>query len=316
MPDLVTIGETCVVLVAKSGGPLRYATEFERRIGGAESTVAVGVARLGHSAGWFSRVGDDEFGSYVVGVMRSEGVNADQVDVAAGGQTGVFFRENRTAGSSQVFYYRSNSAFTSLSPQDLNENYIASSKILHFTGITPSLSPSCLATTERAVDIAKAHSVKIVFDLNYRAKIWSAEEARPCFEKFMKKADHVLAGREDLFKLTGIAGRQEQMDYLMRLDLASVILKSGSDGTTLIDSNGMEHIPAIPVDKVVDRFGVGDAFAAGFITALIRNAPQAEAISLGNKVAGWSIRLPGNIESLPNTDELASMDNALEVANR
>ena len=65
MPDLVTLGETCVALVAKSRGPLRYATEFERRPGGAESTVAAGVARLGHGAGWMSRLGRDEFGDSI-----------------------------------------------------------------------------------------------------------------------------------------------------------------------------------------------------------------------------------------------------------
>ena len=162
----MTIGETCVVLVAKSGGPLRYSAEFERRPGGAESTVAVGVARLGHSAGWVSKLGDDEFGKYVLNVMRGEQVDTSCVSITSSSQTGVFFRENRASGPSTVYYYRKNSAFSTIAPEDLNEDYISSAKILHLTGITPGLSRSARETVERAVEIAVANGVQIVLDFH------------------------------------------------------------------------------------------------------------------------------------------------------
>jgi len=197
VPDLVTLGETCVALVARSRGPLRYATEFERRPGGAESTVAAGVARLGHGAGWMSRLGRDEFGAYVLGVMRSEGVDTAAVRVDPHARTGVFFRDNRADGRSSVIYYRKHSAFAGFGPDDLDADYIASARILHLTGITPGLSPSCRAATLRAVEIARANGVAVVFDPNYRAAVWPPEEARPCIEDLMLRADHVLAGRPD-----------------------------------------------------------------------------------------------------------------------
>lgn len=316
MPELVTIGETCAVLVAKSAGPLRYSVEFERRLGGAESTVAVGVARLGCTAGWISRVGDDEFGQYVTGVMRSENVDVEHVSVVEDGQTGVFFRENRSGGNSAVFYYRSNSAFTTLSPAELDEDYIASARILHLTGITPGLSASCRATVERAIDIAKSAGVTTVFDLNYRAKIWSPEEAKTCFENILTKTDCLLAGKEDVFKLTGLATQAEQLEYLLDLKLSSVVLKCGADGTSFANAGSVDHVASLPVDQVCDRFGVGDAFAAGYIVGTLRDMSQRQSVELGNKVAGWSIRLPGNIESLPSSAEIASLKNALDVTQR
>jgi 2-dehydro-3-deoxygluconokinase len=74
-PFVITLGETMVALVAEEAGPLRYASRFQRRAAGAESNVAIGLARLGVSAGWVSRLGDDEFGHYVCTAVRGEGVD-------------------------------------------------------------------------------------------------------------------------------------------------------------------------------------------------------------------------------------------------
>jgi len=316
MPDLVTFGETCVVLVSKSAGPLRYSSEFERRIGGAESTVAVGVARLGYSAGWISRLGDDEFGAYIAGQMRSENVDIENVKYSDNAQTGVFFRENRANGRSSVFYYRKDSAFSDFSPEDINEAYIASARILHLTGITPALSPSCRAAVEHAIDIAKANNVTVVFDPNYRSKIWEPSEARNCLEHLMQRADHVLAGHEDLAKLAGLNTDKECTKYLHDLGVSSVILKLGREGALLSTNDDVERIGGYLLENPVDRFGVGDSFAAGFNVGLLEGRSTRESIILGNAVAGWSIRLPGNIEALPDWNDLRELQNGEEFVAR
>jgi 2-dehydro-3-deoxygluconokinase len=309
MPDLVTLGETCVVLVAKTAGPLRYSAEFERRLGGAESTVAVGVSRLGYSTGWMSRLGNDEFGAYIIGQMRGENVNVDHVHLSDNAQTGVFFRENRVNGRSSVYYYRKDSAFANFSPEDLDEDYIASARILHLTGITPGLSVSCRAAVERAIDIAKANKVPVVFDPNYRSKIWKSSEAQECLENLMTRADHVLAGQEDLVKLTGLSNEKECMGYLHDLGITSVILKLGRNGALLSTEDGVERISGYLMENPVDRFGVGDSFAAGFIVGLLDGRSLKDSITLGNAVAGWSIQLPGNIEALPDWNDLKELQN-------
>ena len=308
MPELVTLGETCVALVARSRGPLRYASEFERRPGGAESTVAAGVARLGHSAGWMSRLGDDEFGAYVLGLMRSESVDTSAVRLTGDAQTGVFFRDNRADGRSSVTYYRRHSAFAGLGPDDLDEDYIGSARILHLTGITPGLSDSCRAAAFRAVDIARANGVTVVFDPNYRAAIWPPDAARPCIEDLMVRSDHVLAGREDLSKLTGLTGQAEQLEYLHGLGLSTVLLKLGADGATLSTTDGAQSVEGHCAQSPVDRFGAGDAFAAGYIVGLLEGRDRLASASLGNAVAGWSVRLPGNIESLPEWNDLQQLE--------
>lgn len=312
----MTIGETCVVLVAKSGGPLRYCADFERRPGGAESTVAVGVARLGRSAGWISKLGDDEFGKYVLNIMRGEQVDTSRVKISSTAQTGVFFRENRASGPSSVYFYRKASAFSTITPEDLDEDYIAGAKILHLTGITPGLSETCRKTVASALEIAKANGVLVVLDLNYRAKVWSTDKAKPYLEDLMPKADYVLAGQEDLAKLIGKTGEDELLAYLLSLGLPKAILKLGREGAILSTGDNAERIASYPVDRPVDRFGVGDAFAAGFLVGLLEEYTLREAVELGNAVAGWSIRLPGNIEALPDWNDLQRMRSANNFALR
>ena len=93
MPELVTIGETMVVFDSASAGPLRYASNYTCHTGGAETTVAVGVVRQGHTAGWISSLGEDEFGMLIRRTFMGEGVDLSRVAADPSRPTGIFFRE-------------------------------------------------------------------------------------------------------------------------------------------------------------------------------------------------------------------------------
>ena len=98
--------------------------------------------------------------------------------------------------------------------------------------------------------------------------------------------------------------------------MSNIALKVGADGTICSGPEGVEHVPSIAVDRPVDRFGVGDAFAAGYIVGLLKGLPVPGAVNLASKVAGWSVQLPGNIESLPNWKELDAMCEIIDVTGR
>ncbi|MDK2986759.1 MAG: 2-dehydro-3-deoxygluconokinase, partial [Clostridia bacterium] len=170
MPEVVTLGETMVVFDGVRKGPLRYVETYERHSGGAETNVAVALIRLGHSAGWISRVGDDEFGEYIISFFRGEGVDTSQVKIDPENPTGIFFRQRWENGENENFYYRKGSAASLLGPEDIDEEYISRAKYLHVTGITPALSSSCFAAVEKAVQVAKENKVKVSFDPNIRLK--------------------------------------------------------------------------------------------------------------------------------------------------
>ena len=98
--------------------------------------------------------------------------------------------------------------------------------------------------------------------------------------------------------------------------MADVILKLGREGAILSTEDNVERIASYLVDKPVARFGVGDSFAAGFLVGLLEEKPLREAISLGNAVAGWPIRLPGNIEALPDWNDLQQLRTATNFVVR
>src|SRR5437899_1115260 len=135
--DVVTLGESMILLLAEQPGPMREATTFRRYIAGAESNLAIGLSRLGQTAGWFSRVGADEFGRAVVFRIRGEGVDTSHVITDPSAPTGMVIRERREVGPIEQVYYRSGSAASRLSPDDLDAQYLSRARFLHLTGITP-----------------------------------------------------------------------------------------------------------------------------------------------------------------------------------
>ena len=137
---------------------------------GAESNLAIYVNRFGHTSGWISRLGEDEFGHLIQNAVRAEGVDVSQVKFVEGGHSGVMFRQMLPGRETSVFYYRDNSAAVGMQPEDVSEDYLKGAKILHLTGITPILSESCLATVKKAVNIAKSCGCMISFDPNIRKK--------------------------------------------------------------------------------------------------------------------------------------------------
>lgn len=306
MPEFVTLGEACAAFVAEEPGLMRRSRCFAKRLGGSETNVAIGVTRLGRSAGWISRVGADEFGEFALMELRAEGVDVSQVKKIADRPTGVFFQDRQPEGRNSVFFYRSGSAASSLAPEDLDEAYIASAKILLLSGITPGLSDTCRRTVEAALGIARRHDVKVFFDTNIRLKLWTAEQARAVLEPMLAQADVLLAGRDDLTKLRGDGSADNFLDYLHGLGPREVALKWGKDGAWLSSGGERRFFHGYPTDDPVERVGAGDAFAAGFIVATLQGQGMDAAVRMGNAVAGFAVRLPGFFECLPTPQALAA----------
>src|SRR5699024_10892555 len=115
--DVVTIGETMVLFDPVIDGPFRYVDQFRKRIGGAESNLAIGLARLDKDVGWISQLGDEELGHYVRSFIRGEGVDTSRVVMTNNASTGVYIKERVREGNVQVYYYRKGSAASQLTTE-------------------------------------------------------------------------------------------------------------------------------------------------------------------------------------------------------
>ncbi|BFH61272.1 sugar kinase [Paenibacillus azoreducens] len=301
-PELVTFGESMGLFTAQDSRGLEYASTLHKSFGGAESNVAIGVARLGHQAGWFGALGSDPIGTMIYKAIRGEGVDVSRAVINAETPTGLMIREN-TAGKSSVYYYRKFSAASQMQPEQLDAAYIENAKILHVTGITAAISPSALACVERAMDIARGAGVKISFDPNLRLKLWTLEQARGVLLRLAEKADYFLPGLDELKLLYNVEEAEAVFEKLSDLNAVSVI-KGGPDLTYVLENGNLTEVPYFKVDQVLDTVGAGDGFCAGFIAGLLNGNTTVEAVRLGNLTGSMVIQAVGDWEALPTWEQV------------
>lgn len=314
--DVVTIGETMVLFTPNTQGQMRYATNFSRKFGGAESNVAIGLSKLGFKVGWISRVGDDEFGKGLVSFIKGEGVDVSQVKTDDTHPTGLYFKEMRTTTEFRVQYYRKGSAASRMRVKDINEAYLKQAKYLHITGITPALSDNCYEVVMHAVKLAKKHGVTIVFDPNLRKNLWSEDKAREVLLEIISHADIVLPGLDEGEFLYGTRDIGEIGKNIIRAGASLVVIKNGADGAYYLTEEEMEHVPVSIASEVRDPVGAGDGFCAGFLSGLLDGLTLKESVSRGNLVGSIVVKVEGDVEGLPDRSELIKYNSPIEDISR
>lgn len=304
MPEVVTLGETMVMFSPDQNGALRYVHSFRKRFAGAESNVAIGLVRLGHSCGWISKVGDDEFGRFVLREVRAEGVEVSQVKFHESAPTGIMFKEISEGRDTRVYYYRKDSAASRMVPGDLDAAYIAGARVLHVTGITPALSATCMETLMQALVLARSHGGTVSFDPNIRLKLWSREEATLVIKNILPYVDIALPGMEEGEILFHKKDPDEVIDAFLESGAKTVALKLGAEGCIVADASRRCRMDAYKVEKAVDPIGAGDAFAAGFLAAYLEGGSLEECGKMANAMGAYAVTTAGDIEGLPQRNEL------------
>ena len=312
--DVITLGEMMVMFVATEAGPLRGIELFRKHVAGSEANVAIGLARLGHRAGWISRLGDDEFGLYIRNFLRGEGVDVSQVILDPEHPTGVAFKERRELGARKVIYYRRGSAASFLSPSDLNPSYFVGARYFHVSGINPALSPSCHETVLAAIEIAHQAGALVSFDPNVRLRLWDAETCRTTLRGILPRCDIVLPGADEAELLTGESDPERAARAIRALGPRLVLVKLGAQGSLGVSDDGIIRVPAFPLERVVDPVGAGDGFAAGFLSGQLRGWSIAESMRLGNLVGACAMSVSGDVEGLPTWDEVQALQSSRDVA--
>lgn len=299
MQDLVTIGETMVAFIPGEQGYIRYCHSFGKKTAGAESNVAIGMAKLGHTSGWVGKIGEDEFGEFILRELRGEGVDISHAIKTPGAPTGLMFKQFDAQGQTSVFYYRKDSAGSSLCPDDIDPDYISCAKILHISGITPALSESCARTVAYAVEIARRAGCLVSFDPNIRLKLWSAQSAKAALFPLLSQSDIVLLG-EDEGELLLDTNRPDQMiERLRAMGVGRIGLKLGAQGAQAADRTNTFLIPPVKV-RVVDTVGAGDAFNAGFLAGVIEGRDIEACGRMGALMGAMAVSSYGDVEGLPN----------------
>jgi len=304
--DVITFGESLGSI--RSSGLIRLGGAMSMSIAGAESNVAIGLARLGHSVRWCSRLGADDVGELVRRTLRAEGVDVRAAPFDSDRPTAVMLVEKRVGDISRVSYYRANSAAAALGVGDLEGMFGASARILHVSGITPALSASAREATLWAVGAARDLGIDISFDVNYRSALWSRAEAATVLADIARNA-HIVFASDDELSLLAPGDPATAASSLRARGVADVVVKRGGDGATSWTASGETTVPARDV-LVVDTIGAGDAFNAGYLSAFLGGDDAHGRLDRGAILGAFAVSARGDWEALPTSAELALLDHS------
>ncbi len=271
--EVACLGETMVAFTSTGDGG-----SFRASVAGAESNVAMALARIGRRAQWLSRLGEDPLGTLIEDTVRGAGVEVD-VTLDPDRSTGVLVR-HRGGTRPVTTYHRTGSAAAALGPGDAAR--IGSPAWLHLTGITPALSPSADDLITRLFGTAQ----RISFDVNLRTALWPDRgTASRRLGELSRRADLVFVGDDEAEALFGTAEPRRLADQLA-VDgwEGELVVKQGSMGATTVVGGVETFVPALDV-PVVDVTGAGDAFAAGYLAAELSSWPIADRLRLGHWLA-------------------------------
>jgi 2-dehydro-3-deoxygluconokinase len=305
MPDVVTFGEAMIRLSPPNFERIEQTTSLDAHVGGGELNVAVGIARLGLSSTWVSRLPKNALGRLVENRVRQAGVDVSNIAWSDSGRQGLYFLEFGAAPrASSVLYDRDYSAISAIRPGEIDwERVFRDTRWFHLSGVTPALSDSAAAVSVEALKAAKQAGVMVSYDLNYRGKLWSPDKAQAVQEPMMEFVDVLITTEEDTSVVFKIRGGDDQTFTQVSSDSYKKVARRLHDKfkfkavaitlreNPLVWRNSWtaiayaEHKLFEDVKyelEIVDRLGSGDSFSAGFIYGYLVKKTWTDAVRYGN----------------------------------
>lgn len=285
--DVACAGETMALLLPEPSVP-GDSPRLRVEIGGAESNVAVHLARAGRRAAWHSALGEDPFGHRIREVLTASGVHC-LVRTDPDRPTGLYVKEPGPGGT-RVRYWRRGSAASTLGPDDAARVWRSRPRIIHTTGITVALSDSADALVEELLDGTRGPALRS-FDVNHRPALHGPHNAGRLLE-LARGADIVFCGLDEALALWGTTSPRQLRELIE--GPRWLVAKQGAEGATAFheDRSWFQSAPEV---EVVEPVGAGDAFAAGFLDGLLDWAPVPECLARGAELAGTVLATDGDI---------------------
>lgn len=305
-PELLAFGECMVELYAD--GPLGQANRFQRSYGGDTLNTLVAAARLGAATGYITKVGDDPFADYLLSSWQEEGIDTTHAQRVPG-QNGLYFITLLEDADRDFTYYRTGSAASTFSSEDLPHDAIRRARIFHVSGISQAISPGCRAAVLAAARTASDAGVLVSYDPNFRARLWSQEDAREALEELLPYIDIAFpSAPEEAQALLGATEPESVARYFHHGGVRYVGVKLGPDGCFISESNGSSTLvaPHMP-ERILDTTGAGDAFDGAFLYGLLRGLDANASAALAALVSGLSVAKRGAIPGLPTHQEVAPL---------
>ncbi len=292
--QVVTMGEAMIRLTPPDHERLETTRLLEVHIGGAELNVAVALAQLGVPVAWVSKLPNNPLGRRIAQEAQRFGVNTSRIVWTNEGRVGLYFYEKGAAPRpSVVVYDRKHSAINTLKVDELDWDFIGAAKILHLTGITPALSDFCRHLVAGCIVRAKERRLFVSFDVNYRSRLWTPEQARTTLLTLLRSVDLLICTKDDAATLFNLSADAETVARQLQtsLRIPHVVITHGDRAVAVTPQGTFSQVGYALAE--VDRLGAGDAFAAGLLYGVL-NGDWDLGLRYGLAMAAIKHTIPGD----------------------
>jgi fructokinase len=311
--DVAALGELLIDFTPAGVSPAGMRM-YERNPGGAPANVLAMITKLGGSAAFIGKVGDDEFGRFLEQMLRDARISVSGLVKDASYPTTLAFVHLSEKGDRSFSFYRREGADIMLDWQDVDRELIRASSIFHFGSVSLSMEP-CRTTVHKALNFAKSNGKVISFDPNYRPFLWTNQtDAKQEIEKLIPSADIVKVSEEEMILLTGTNDIEKGASMLVEQGPAIVLVSLGAQGSYYRCTADGGSLPAYDV-KTIDTTGAGDSFLGAVLYRLkdknlaelksISKDELANIIDFANAAGSLTTTRKGAIPALPSSEEIA-----------
>ena len=309
MRDLYCIGEMVIDFI-----PGAEKGSYVRNAGGAPANVAVAASRQGLRSAMCCSLGDDDFGRFLLATLEENGVEPIKKELCREAITTMAFVTLDEKGDRSFTFARKPGADMLLKEDDVREEDVAASVIVHAGSCSLSASPEAEAT-EKALRLAAAHGRFVSFDLNYRDLMWNGDfdACAAAVRGVLPFVDALKLSEEEAAMF---CSNETVFEMMERFSIRVVVETLGADGARCFFDGESFDVPGRKA-VCVDATGAGDAFWGGFLSALriggvekgadLTRELLQSALEYGNKCGWFCVQKKGAMSSLPTRAEVEAL---------
>lgn len=286
--NVLCMGETLLRYSTQKGHRISE-LDFQVHVGGSETNIAVNLAQYGFHTSLLTKLPRHALGDAVISFLKSFGVDTSLI-LRNDMRIGSYFLENGSGNrASQVIYDRCYSAMTSFCLEDVDlDKLFHNVDVFIVSGITVALNQNIQDAVVEMMKYCRGNRILVVYDSNYRAKLWNLETAGKALKRILPYVDILSAGYLDAQNLLGITSSKETFEekladvynqikqqyphirYIMSTK-RDIISTSVNELTGYLYDDALHVSSTYRIDDIVDRVGGGDAFLSGVLYGLLNH---------------------------------------------
>ncbi|MBJ7223918.1 MULTISPECIES: bifunctional 5-dehydro-2-deoxygluconokinase/5-dehydro-2-deoxyphosphogluconate aldolase [unclassified Brenneria] len=320
--DVICIGRIAIDLYGQQiGARLEDMTTFSKYLGGSSGNVAYGTAVQGLKSGMLARVGDEHMGRFLREELQRAGVDTQYLITDKERLTALVILGVKDQETFPLIFYRENCADMALSPDDIDESYIASSRAVAVTG-THLSHPNTRAAVLKALDFAKRHGLRRALDIDYRPVLWgltslgdgetrfiSSERVTRELQDVLHHFDLIVGTEEEFHIAGGTTDTLAALRNVRRVSQATLVCKRGAQGCSVFEGEIPDSWDAVALQRgvrveVLNVLGAGDAFMSGLLRGYLNGESWEQACRYANACGALVVSRHGCAPAMPTKTEL------------